>query len=317
MHLRKRSTISRQRLAANRRNAQKSTGPRTGEGKQRVALNALKHGCYAQLDTRLRNYLLKLGFNPSELEKLHQDLIEAWRPADITEGMLVRDLASLYWDKIRLQRGRAAEQVAEAKRVVRAEESNKVLKVQLERPLSKLDIDLQGYRGVRDCNEKFEESLRVLDLLRDQVARRDWSKKTQECLKLLYGGYPHRLAKQIIDLIALFSSPPQDAPPPDEAAYNRLISLIEQEKALVGKEFEVFRAEEADKDVHSQEKALREARGQLTLTESSDAALDRQIETKVKLLLRLKAARLESPVEQPGGADSIGPEITPDNGEVA
>jgi hypothetical protein len=32
------------RQRANRLNAQKSTGPRTGAGKARVALNALKHG---------------------------------------------------------------------------------------------------------------------------------------------------------------------------------------------------------------------------------------------------------------------------------
>ena len=32
------------RLAANRRNAQKSTGPKTEEGKARSRANALKHG---------------------------------------------------------------------------------------------------------------------------------------------------------------------------------------------------------------------------------------------------------------------------------
>ena len=35
-------------LAANRRNAQKSTGPRTAEGKKRASLNALKHGMTAK-----------------------------------------------------------------------------------------------------------------------------------------------------------------------------------------------------------------------------------------------------------------------------
>ncbi|MFI5381076.1 MAG: hypothetical protein ACHRHE_17400, partial [Tepidisphaerales bacterium] len=36
------------RTAANRRNALKSTGPRTPEGKAKSALNALKHGLTAQ-----------------------------------------------------------------------------------------------------------------------------------------------------------------------------------------------------------------------------------------------------------------------------
>ncbi len=45
--LRKSPTRTEAFLAANRRNAQKCTGPRTPEGKARVSLNGLKHGRYA------------------------------------------------------------------------------------------------------------------------------------------------------------------------------------------------------------------------------------------------------------------------------
>ena len=40
--------ISQRKIQANRRNAQKSTGPRTQEGVKKVKLNALKHGLTAQ-----------------------------------------------------------------------------------------------------------------------------------------------------------------------------------------------------------------------------------------------------------------------------
>jgi hypothetical protein len=44
-----RKPISEKRLAANRANAEKSTGPRTATGKQRSALNATRHGILAQV----------------------------------------------------------------------------------------------------------------------------------------------------------------------------------------------------------------------------------------------------------------------------
>ncbi len=43
------------KLAANRANAQKSTGPRTLPGKRRVTLNALKHGRYARTEKLAQN----------------------------------------------------------------------------------------------------------------------------------------------------------------------------------------------------------------------------------------------------------------------
>lgn len=48
MPLVKRSPASPQKIAANRGNARKSTGPRTATGKRRVALNALRRGRFAR-----------------------------------------------------------------------------------------------------------------------------------------------------------------------------------------------------------------------------------------------------------------------------
>src|SRR5215470_11163013 len=42
------STASERKLAANRANAQRSTGPRTPQGKARASLNALRHGILAK-----------------------------------------------------------------------------------------------------------------------------------------------------------------------------------------------------------------------------------------------------------------------------
>ena len=48
-------------LAANRANAQKSTGPRTPQGKARVSFNAFKHGRYAARPEELAERLLRAG----------------------------------------------------------------------------------------------------------------------------------------------------------------------------------------------------------------------------------------------------------------
>jgi len=73
-------------LAANRRNALKSTGPKTAAGKRRVALNgrpvdtpSLRSGqalCSPELERQLR----ARGEHPRDFRRLHRDLIALFRP---------------------------------------------------------------------------------------------------------------------------------------------------------------------------------------------------------------------------------------------
>ncbi len=92
-------------LAARRRNAQKSTGPRTPEGKRRSALNSLKK----YLCPHWRAFLIPLkGQDPREYRRLHRDLIALLQPDNSFFRSLVRDLAEAWWEKLCWLRGQTS-----------------------------------------------------------------------------------------------------------------------------------------------------------------------------------------------------------------
>ena len=86
------------RIAANRRNALKSTGPRTRAGKRRVALNALNHDlCPPELEQQLR----VRGEDPREFRRLHRDLIAIFQAQEEAATAAVKTLALTWWEKAR------------------------------------------------------------------------------------------------------------------------------------------------------------------------------------------------------------------------
>jgi len=86
------------RIAANRRNALKSTGPRTLAGKRRVALNARRRGlCSEELERQLR----ARGEDPQEFRRLHRDLIAIFHPKDHAAVEAVALMAQTWWEKAR------------------------------------------------------------------------------------------------------------------------------------------------------------------------------------------------------------------------
>jgi hypothetical protein len=71
-------------------NAQKSTGPRTPEGKQKASLNALRHGLTSQFAV--------IPGEDHELYQIHlQAFLDDYDPQSVSELHLVRSLADLAW----------------------------------------------------------------------------------------------------------------------------------------------------------------------------------------------------------------------------
>src|SRR6266853_1700039 len=84
-------------INANRLNAQKSTGPKSPEGKAASSLNALKSGIDAW------SHIIP-GEDPAELEALTAQFLLHFLPADPNQLSLVDTLISTEWIQRRLRR---------------------------------------------------------------------------------------------------------------------------------------------------------------------------------------------------------------------
>src|SRR5437870_9435700 len=106
-------TVSSRKIAANRRNASKSIGPRTQSGKRMVAKNALKHGFFSK-------WLLiphpDGKEDPTEYQNLYAALSVHYQPLDFLEELWVEKIAVWSWRLRRLLRcesGQIARALAE------------------------------------------------------------------------------------------------------------------------------------------------------------------------------------------------------------
>ena len=84
-------------VAANRVNAQKSTGPRTAEGKAVVSQNALKHGLLA------REAVIR-GEDPGEFEFYRDRMLGELAPVGTMESVLAERAVGLSWRLRRAER---------------------------------------------------------------------------------------------------------------------------------------------------------------------------------------------------------------------
>lgn len=91
------------KIEANRRNAQKSTGPKTQAGKEKSKMNAIKHGLVAQAT------VIPVGEakeDDTEFTQLLDRVTAEFKPQGFIEEMLTERIAICYW---RLRRAAYAE----------------------------------------------------------------------------------------------------------------------------------------------------------------------------------------------------------------
>lgn len=134
----------------NRENAQLSTGPKTESGKQRSALNALRHGLTSQIVVMATEDL-------AAYQRLLKSFHDEYHPKGATEAELVQSLADASW---RLNR-------------VAALEANllTLAAAQAHFPLTEAPTQIQEAMALASCLEAQSKALTNLSLHSQRLAR--------------------------------------------------------------------------------------------------------------------------------------------------
>jgi hypothetical protein len=173
-------------ILANRRNAQKSTGPRTREGKEAVSQNAIKHGLTAGQDVISSE-------SQGDFELYRDEMLAELAPVGPMESMLAERIVSLSW---RLKRaGRIQNQTIDALNADRTSS-----------PLAKLTKSL-FFKGLDRSQDRASTSAvrhpqaEDGDLALGRIAIKDFSNaRVLERLLMYERRMEHSLYKTILEL---------------------------------------------------------------------------------------------------------------------
>ncbi len=139
-------------IAANRRNARRSTGPRTAEGKAIVSQNAIRHGLTARQDV--------IGAEEQAVFDRHRErVLRELEPVGVVESQLAERVAGLLW---RLRRSDSIQNQA----------FDTLIEEMVTSPLSKLTRALQTRRSEATMGQGDTDEV---DLTLGRIAVKDFA----------------------------------------------------------------------------------------------------------------------------------------------
>jgi hypothetical protein len=326
MSLRKSPQLTPQLLAAARHNAQHSTGPRSPAAKQNSKLNALKHGAYVSDENR-RQAMLSLGEDPEQLQTLTEELMSAFGSGDALWEKQIEDLAWLYCRRERLERAeeglkRRALQGIEDWQHRRRQEMARVTFNASQHEMLDVNLSDSTDRGV-----VLRKILSYLELVREEVKQRTFRPRQYGVLESLYRGMIGWRLGLIFRLLHRFSDPLHLAEqqeedeeyrqflrkqgatiePPGEPERQELLRLLEDEIASVREEFEYAEKANEERAAIEREACLAPEGETWSMMLRQEAALNRSIDRKVRILLRLRKESANPPIAPPRQED--GPRV--------
>ena len=268
-------------IEANRRNCQKSTGPRTDDGKNRSRLNALDHGCRANMMVL-----------PTEVFGEYENELQAWRlsfkPRNPAEDVLVERIVSLGWQQKRIDRAQTArltqrihhagiedadnlqEQVIELGQQL-FEDACGPVALHLQNGVSELSSDGESFR-VSNYNVYEDQPMRLVHRLQASGAGCQWLLSQWADLRgLLERGVPW-LAPDKLKAVRLLGRHPIDALENTDVArvYLASFALVNQE----GDPFQEILNDLSDDEVPTYKNHLKQR--QYGALAPKDAAVARQ-----------------------------------------
>jgi hypothetical protein len=302
--LRKSPQRTPQLLDAARSNAQHSTGPRSQAGKQNSKMNAVKHG--ERADPRNHYWvMLALGEDPEEFEYLRKELMLSYGPGEILWQKQIDDLARLYW---RRQRQERAQEGVMRQAMLAVEERQHRRRLELAEATfdasQSQDLDMER-PAPTDPGVRLRWRLSWLKVIGEQVKQRVFepgqASRIESAGPEQQGWRQARLAK----LLRLASESAQGGAPgeereesrskqnearqnPNEAQYQELLRLLEEEIAWVQEEFEYAEKVSEEKVSIERDACLAPAGEQWQMMLRREAALDRSIDRKVRILLQMR-----------------------------
>ena len=327
MSLRKSPQLTPALLDAARHNAQHCTGPHSATAKQNVKLNALKHGGRVRDENRCQA-MLALGEDPEQFQTLTEELTSAFGPGDALFEKQIEDLAWLYWRRERLERTqsglrRRALQAIDDWQHRRQQEMARVTFDASQHEMLEVDLSDSTDRAVG-----LRKMLSYLELVREEVKQRTFRPRQYAVLESLYRGMEGWRQALIFRLLHRFSDPAaldmqqekdqeyreflrkqgMDEEPPGESGRQELLRLLEEEIASVKEEFEYAEKANEARAAIEREACLAPEGETWRMMLRQEAALDRSIDRKVRILMRLRKEATSPPTAPPGQDDGTGVE---------
>jgi hypothetical protein len=305
MSLRKSTCLTARRLDAARHNSERSTGPRREAGKERMKMNALKHGCDAAPENEAA-VMRALGEDPERYAALKRELATSYGPGDALWDRQLEDLGKLYWRRNRIERmetglmRRALQEVEERQRVRRSQIAAATFDATYFAA-----TDLAVGEPTERCVQ-LRLLLSLLGVIREQAGRGVFTRGQPRVLKTYQPGAIGWRAARLRQLLWLFIDRAQYQAQNDEQGlrdyenkcmggeagvetrYRELVRLLEEESAAVEAAFaEEVKAQE-EKDAIERDACLAPAGETWEMLVRQEMALDRSIDRKVKIILTMR-----------------------------